>query len=152
MDADHDPDLLWAVRGGGGHFGIVIAFRLQVHRVEAVTAGTLFFPTTENVAARIAVVADALSPWAADVHYANFSEQPTGPARFHEEETAIRLRTVKDSYDPAGLVVGAPTWTERPRLAPASRRPCLLVRGGVRLRLSPGPRRPSATATSATAP
>ena len=44
VDADHDPDLFWAVRGGGGNFGVVTAFRLRLHRVEAMVAGTLFFP------------------------------------------------------------------------------------------------------------
>lgn len=44
VDADHDPDLFWAVRGGGGAFGVVTALRLRLHRVPAITAGVLFFP------------------------------------------------------------------------------------------------------------
>jgi FAD/FMN-containing dehydrogenase len=44
VDRDHDPDLFWALRGGGGSFGVVTAFRLRLHRLTTVVAGTLFFP------------------------------------------------------------------------------------------------------------
>jgi FAD/FMN-containing dehydrogenase len=38
--SDHDnPDLFWAIRGGGGNFGVVTSFKLQAHPVESVLAG-----------------------------------------------------------------------------------------------------------------
>lgn len=37
------PDLFWAIRGGGGNFGVVTAFEFQGHPVSTVTAGVLFF-------------------------------------------------------------------------------------------------------------
>lgn len=37
------PDLFWAVRGGGGNFGVVTAFEFQAHPVGTVTAGVLFY-------------------------------------------------------------------------------------------------------------
>ena len=39
-----NPDLLWAIRGGGGNFGIVTALEYQLHPVSEVSAGTLTFP------------------------------------------------------------------------------------------------------------
>jgi FAD/FMN-containing dehydrogenase len=41
---DHEPDVFWALRGGGGEFGIVTALELRLHALPTVTAGTLFFP------------------------------------------------------------------------------------------------------------
>ncbi|QEO14867.1 FAD-binding oxidoreductase [Agromyces intestinalis] len=51
VDAEHDADLFWAVRGGGGDFGVVTALEFRVFEVAEVVAGTLFFPIerTEEV-------------------------------------------------------------------------------------------------------
>jgi FAD/FMN-containing dehydrogenase len=42
-DAGHEPDLLWAVRGGGG-IGVVTALEMQLYPVGELYAGDLFFP------------------------------------------------------------------------------------------------------------
>jgi FAD/FMN-containing dehydrogenase len=43
-DAEHEPDLLWAVRGGGGSLGVVSAFEMTVYPVRELFAGALLFP------------------------------------------------------------------------------------------------------------
>ena len=44
VDRDNDPDLFWALRGGGGAFGIVTAIEFNLLPLESVYAGHLFFP------------------------------------------------------------------------------------------------------------
>jgi hypothetical protein len=43
-DADHEPDLFWAVRGGGGSVGVVSALEMMLYPVHQIFAGALFFP------------------------------------------------------------------------------------------------------------
>jgi FAD binding domain/Berberine and berberine like len=43
-DASNEPDLFWAVRGGGGSFGVVTAVEFALYPVSEVYAGILFFP------------------------------------------------------------------------------------------------------------
>jgi FAD/FMN-containing dehydrogenase len=40
-DADHDPDLFWALRGGGGSFGVVTALECTLYPIETAYAGML---------------------------------------------------------------------------------------------------------------
>ncbi|WP_163380766.1 FAD-binding oxidoreductase [Cyclobacterium sp. SYSU L10401] len=41
---DRNEDLFWALRGGGGNFGIVTSFKFKLHPVDTVIAGPLFWP------------------------------------------------------------------------------------------------------------
>jgi len=43
-EADHEPDLFWAVRGGGGSVGVVTALEMTLYPVRELYAGALFFP------------------------------------------------------------------------------------------------------------
>lgn len=44
VDAEHEPDLFWALRGGGGAFGIVTSLEFAMYPVRELYAGDLFWP------------------------------------------------------------------------------------------------------------
>ena len=55
VDEQTHPDLFWAIRGGGGNFGVVTRFKFQLHEVPTVVGGMLILPATpETIAGFIA--------------------------------------------------------------------------------------------------
>jgi FAD/FMN-containing dehydrogenase len=47
-NADDHPDLFWAIRGGGGNFGVVTTFHFRANPVGTVVAGPTFWPIEES--------------------------------------------------------------------------------------------------------
>jgi FAD/FMN-containing dehydrogenase len=74
VNADSQPDLFWALRGGGGNFGVATSFTYRLHPVGMITGGLIAHPIDaaadmlrfyrDAVAGR----SDDLSVWAGLVH------------------------------------------------------------------------------------
>jgi FAD/FMN-containing dehydrogenase len=53
------PDLFWAIRGGGGNFGIVTRFQFKLYPVGDILGGALFMPATKEVLQALVPVASS---------------------------------------------------------------------------------------------
>jgi FAD/FMN-containing dehydrogenase len=59
VDAEHHPDLFWAIRGGGGNFGVATRFNYRLEEVSAFVGGMLLLPATAEVIAGFVAAAEA---------------------------------------------------------------------------------------------
>jgi len=51
VDEQTHSDLFWAIRGGGGNFGVVTRFKFRLHEVPTVVGGMLILPATSDTVA-----------------------------------------------------------------------------------------------------
>jgi FAD/FMN-containing dehydrogenase len=59
VDDQSHPELFWAIRGGGGNFGVATRFRFRLHEVGTIVGGLLVLPATPEVVEGFAAEAAA---------------------------------------------------------------------------------------------
>ncbi|MEV6159031.1 FAD-binding oxidoreductase [Nonomuraea sp. NPDC052129] len=90
-----NPELFWAIRGGGGNFGIVTAFEFAAHPTTDIFYGKISFPASE--------AATVLQGWAE--HLRTAPEELTSVAEFANPfaggpEAPVEIRLAFDGDDP----------------------------------------------------
>lgn len=96
VSAERDPDLFWAIRGGGGNFGVVTDFEYQLHPFERnLLSGSILWPV-----AQARDVLEFYAEWSAGLSDAMY----VGPvmARLPEVEDVIVMDVVYDGDPAAG--------------------------------------------------
>jgi FAD/FMN-containing dehydrogenase len=59
VDAERHPDLFWALRGGGGNFGVATRLQFGLHQVATIVGGMLLLPATPDLIASFIAEAEA---------------------------------------------------------------------------------------------
>ena len=59
VDDQNHPDLFWAIRGGGGNFGVATRFQFKLHAVDLILGGMLVLPATPDAIASFIALAES---------------------------------------------------------------------------------------------
>jgi FAD/FMN-containing dehydrogenase len=87
VDAESHPDLFWAIRGGGGNFGVATRLQLRLHELDTVVGGMLILPATADTIESFVEAAEAAPEELSGI--ANV--MPAPPMPFLPEEQHGRL-------------------------------------------------------------
>jgi FAD/FMN-containing dehydrogenase len=92
VDVDSHPDLFWAIRGGGGNFGVATRLKFRLHEIDRIVGGILILPATpEVITALIAETEAASDDLSAIVNVMTAPPMPFVPEEYHGRPVAMVL-------------------------------------------------------------
>jgi FAD/FMN-containing dehydrogenase len=92
VDDQREPDLFWAIRGGGGNFGVVTRFKFRLHPVDKVTGGILVLPATvATIAGFMAAATDAPEELSTIANVMTAPPMPFLPEEVHGEVVILAM-------------------------------------------------------------
>ena len=84
VDDENHPDLFWALRGGGGNFGVAARLRFRLHEIDRVVGGMLMLPATaEVITGFVAAAEEAPEELSAVANVMKAPPMPFVPAEHH---------------------------------------------------------------------
>ena len=106
--ATEHPDLFWAVRGGGGNFGVVTRFQFRLYPVPQILGGALFMPATREVLQALQPIAASAPEELSTISFLMAAPPaPFIPAEVHFQPT-LAIMFVYDGDPEAGAAALAP--------------------------------------------
>ena len=100
VDEESHPDLFWAIRGGGGNFGVATRFKFRLHELPTVVGGMLLLPATADVlSSLIAAAEDASDQLSAIANVMPAPPMPMVPAEHHGRLVVMALICFAGSPD-----------------------------------------------------
>lgn len=123
-DLRENEELLWALRGGGGNFGVATTLRFQLHELQHVLAGLVFFPL-DRIHEVGSVLDDYLSAAPDDLNVWMLHRMaPSSPmiAKEHHGKPVLMLAVTWTGGDAEGQRIIAPLLDIVPPLATSVQR------------------------------
>src|SRR5215218_9537982 len=109
VDAETHPDLFWAIRGGGGNFGVATRFQFRLHEVDEIVGGMLILPATPEVIASFVTEAEAAPEELSTIaNVMTAPPMPFLPAEVHGQLVIMAMLVYAGEEVEAGRRAGAP--------------------------------------------
>ena len=105
-DAETNPDLFWAIRGGGGNFGVATRFQFRLHAVGTIVGGMLILPATPEIIASFIAEAEAAPEELSTI--ANIMPAPPMPfvpAEYHGQLVILAMLAFAGAVEAGELAI-----------------------------------------------